>query len=138
MTTADVAGLLILAAMAFIIAAMVLVLRKRRHPIETHNAPLQDRDEEHESKLLAVSEWLSHPPIIRAILRSQNASVEGLEILKATIGQMPREQVDEAVAILLADRNVRRVICEHVVSLYKWNQGIVMKSLLDWAKKRVA
>lgn len=107
-----------------------------KHPVETSRAPLRVRTEDHEAKLNALSDWLSQPKIVRAILRSNWATGDGLKALTTTSGQLTLEELNVALENILADRAVRQVICEYVMRKHGLPQYRVMEGLLDYAGKR--
>lgn len=123
-----------------VVGLLFAILPKLRHrpPLQSSRAPIRKRTEEHEAKLNALLEWTAEPRIISAILQARLATPSGLKALVSASGQLTYEELTTAIENLLSDRNVRRVIAQHLERTYDLRRDHVMKALLEWGGKRTA
>lgn len=131
-----------LALLAMVAAVAVLVqglrrLAARRWRRWADGASEKERTQRapgHDAKVLALQEWLGVPDICRAIVRSGEATPQGLQALLERAEHLSEREVSEAVARILRRRGVRLVVAAHLR-----RQGLskeqVLRGLLAWASE---
>lgn len=115
------------------VAAIFLGRRLLRKPQRVQGTPPRERTDEHEAMLAALSEWLEVPKIATAIVRSGRANRSGLMVLYAKMGNLPEDELAEIVKTLLSDRNVRRIVADHISLRHGIRRDEAMGGLLLWS-----
>ena len=133
-----VIALMILAAWACAFALIVTVsalrgARTRLARAEVAARPQDSRSENHNTQIHALAEWLLVPKIVMTMCHARVATKVGLQVLLDDLAVIPEEQLALTVAILLEDRDVRRVIAGyHCAKHPEENRERLMRALLLW------
>lgn len=124
---------LVLAGIVLLIAALVLVGRKKRHVV-AEKIEAMERTEEHEAILNALTEWLQEERLVRVMIDNRVANRPGLQDTFRKLQTYDERKVRAVAAALLREKNVRRLIAAHLEREHGIPHAQAMAPLLEWSR----
>lgn len=121
------------AAMAVVALFALVLVRMRRRVPQLREEQLV-RSPTHQAQVIALCDWLAEERIVRAILDSRVATLQGLQNTLRDVEGMSEGEVQATVGLLLRHRTVRLAVATWVQKARGIPKGPALKGLIEWAE----
>lgn len=108
----------------------LVTLAKRRGRLQKQLLR-ENRSHDHAVVLEMVEEWVHDPDIQKALFTTGTISQDFLDVLPDWMSEASEDDMRGLIAALTRDRNVRRVIADHVSRTLKMPKENAMKALME-------